>query len=141
MEMSSSSIVLFVCNVLFTLRVAGQVIVVLWAPRWLPSMEHWYSGLMPYRYLLPAQLALLGIMAVIVADVYRENGLFAADWWSSVAVPFKLAAGVYFLSMVLRYILTMLFKPERRWFKRTIPIWFHMVLATALWTFGSFHSP
>lgn len=103
-------------------------------------MEHWYSGLMPYRYLLPAQLVLLALMAVIVADVYRDEGLFAMTWWESLATPLRLAAGIYFLSMVLRYVLTMIFKPERRWFRRTIPIWFHMVLAMALWSFGTYHS-
>ncbi len=133
--------ILFVCTVLFALRVAGQVIVELYAPRWLPAMEHWYSGLMPYRYLLPAQLFLLALMIVIVADVYRGDGFFAASGWGRVATPLRLAAVVYFFSMAVRYMLTMTFKPERRWFKRTIPIWFHMVLATALWTFGNYHSP
>ena len=133
--------ILFVCIVLFALRVAGQVIVALYSPRWLPSMEHWYSGLMPYRYLLPAQLFLLALMNFIVADVFRGDGLFAAGGWGSVATPLRLAAVVYFSSMAVRYVLTMTFKPERRWLKRTIPIWFHMVLATALWTFGNYHIP
>ena len=133
--------ILFVCIVLFALRVAGQVIVALYSPRWLPSMEHWYSGLMPYRYLLPAQLALLALMAVIAANVYGSVGFFAANGWGVLATPLKLAAAVYFSAMVVRYVLTMALRPERRWFKRTIPIWFHMVLATALWTFGNYHSP
>ncbi len=133
--------ILFVCTVLFALRVAGQVIVALYSPRWLPSMEHWYSGLMPYRYLLPAQLALLALMAVIAANVYGSVGFFAANGWGDLAAPLKLAAAVYFSAMVVRYVLTMALRPERRWFKRTIPIWFHMVLATALWTFGNYHSP
>ena len=133
--------VLLTCAVLFALRVIGQVIVALYAPRWLPAMDHWYSGLMPYRYLLPAQLFLLTLMIVIVADVFRGDGFFAAGGWGPVATPLRLAAVVYFSSMAVRYVLTMTFKPERRWLKRTIPIWFHMVLATALWTFGNYHSP
>ena len=89
--------ILFVCTVLFALRVAGQVIVALYSPRWLPSMEHWYSGLMPYRYLLPAQLALLALMAVIAANVYGSVGFFAANGWGDLAAPLKLAAAVYFI--------------------------------------------
>ena len=54
--MSCSCSILAVCTALFALRVLGQALVVTRAPRWLPSNEHWYSGLMPYRYLLPAQL-------------------------------------------------------------------------------------
>ena len=132
--------VLFVCAILFALRVAGQVVVARFAPRWLPATEHWYSGLMPYRYLLPAQLLLLALMAFVVADVYRDSGLFALEWWKNIATPIRLAAFVYFSSMIVRYVLAMTRKPERRWFKRTIPIWFHMVLATALWSFGQYHS-
>ena len=133
--------VLFVCTLLFALRVLGQALVARFAPSWLPAMEHWYSGLMPYRYLLPAQLLLLAVMAFVVADVYRDYGLFALEFWQDFATPIRLAAFVYFASMTVRYVLTMIRKPERRWFKRTIPIWFHMVLATALWSFGQYHSP
>ena len=68
--------ILLTCAVLFALRVIGQVNVALYAPRWLPAMEHWYSGLMPYRYLLPAQLFLLALMVLIVADVFRGDGFF-----------------------------------------------------------------
>ncbi len=137
--MSSSFLILAVCTLLFGFRVLGQVVVVTRAPRWLPANEHWYSGLMPYRYLLPAQLVLLAVMVVICADVYRDGGLFAADWWGRAALPLMVLSLVYFGSMVVRYVLTMVLRPELRWFRRTIPIWFHMVLALALWAFASFH--
>lgn len=133
--------VLAACTALFALRVAGQVVVVLWAPGWLPAMKHWYSGLMPYRYLLPAQLVLLTLMVLITYDTYRMAGFFAAGGWAAAATPLKVAGVLYFAAMAARYVLTMAFKPERRWLKQTIPIWFHMVLATALWTFGHVHSP
>ena len=96
---------------------------------------------MPYRYLLPAQLVLLTLMVLIAYDVSRMDGFFADSGWEALSVPLRIGAVVYFAAMVVRYVLTMALKPERRWFKRTIPIWFHMVLATALWTFGSYHSP
>lgn len=128
------------CTLLFALRVIGQVIVARRAPSWLPAMEHWYSGLMPYRYLLPAQLILLTLMILIAYDIHRMDGFFAASGWEVLSAPLKLVAVFYFASMIARYVLTMVFKPERRWFRRTIPIWFHMVLATALWSFGTYHS-
>jgi hypothetical protein len=137
--MSHSSLILAVCTVLFALRVFGQILVVLWTPRWLPSNEHWYSGLMPYRYLLPSQLALLAVMIVITVDVYRDGGLFAADWWDRAALYLAVLSWLYFGSMVVRYIVTMWLRPEFRWFRRTIPIWFHMVLAVGLWAFASYH--
>ena len=117
----------------------GQALVVTRAPRWLPSNEHWYSGLMPYRYLLPAQLALLAVMVVVTFDVYRDQGLFAADWWAGAAAPLAVLSWVYFAAIVVRYVLTMTLRPELRWFRRTIPIWLHMVLAVALWAFADYH--
>ena len=137
--MSFNFLIVAVCTSLFALRVLGQVLVVTLSPRWLPSNEHWYSGVMPYRYLLPAQLALLAVMIVISSDIYRGQGMFAADWWSDAAVYLAVLSWVYFAAMVVRYVLTMALRPELRWFRRTIPVWFHMVLAVALWAFADYH--
>ena len=137
--MSPTAAILAACTALFALRVLGQVLVVWRAPRWLPADEQWYSGLMPYRYLLPSQLALLAVMIVITLHVSLQRGLFAADWWGHAAPYLAVVAWLYFASMVVRYILTMWLRPEFRWFRRTIPIWFHMVLAVALWAFAESH--
>ena len=40
--------------------------------------------------------------------------------------------------MALRYVLTMIFLPEMRWFGGTIPILFHFVLAAFLYIWGKF---
>ena len=137
--MSYTFPILTVCTALFVLRVLGQAVVVTRAPRWLPPNEHWYSGLMPYKYLLPSQLALLAVMVVITVGIYRDEGPFAADWWGAAAPYLAVLSWIYFGSMVLRYVLTMALRPELRWFRRTIPIWFHMVLAVALWAFADYH--
>ena len=131
--------ILTVCTVLFALRVLGQAVVVARAPQWLPSNEHWYSGLMAYKYLLPSQLALLAVMVVITVDIHRDEGPFAADWWAGAGPYLAVLSWIYFGSMVVRYVLTMALRPELRWFRRTIPIWLHMVLAVALWAFADYH--
>ena len=137
--MSYTFPILTVCTALFALRVLGQAVVVARAPRWLPSNEHWYSGLMPYKYLLPSQLALLAVMVVITVDIHRDEGPFAADWWAGAGPYLAVLSWIYFGSMVVRYVLTMALRPELRWFRRTIPIWLHMVLAVALWAFADYH--
>jgi len=43
-------------------------------------MEAWYSGLMPYEYLLPSQIALIAVMAKICIDFTRERGYFYEAW-------------------------------------------------------------
>ena len=97
--MSYSLLILAVCTSMFALRVLGQLLVVLRSPRWLPANEHWYSGLMPYRYLLPSQLALLAVMVVITLDVSRGRGLFAADLWAGVAPYLAVLSWIYFGAM------------------------------------------
>ena len=49
-------------------------------------------------------------------------------------------AYVYAAAMAVRYVLRMLRRPEERWFGGTIPIVFHLVLASYLYVFGWFHA-
>ncbi|MBW3593298.1 MAG: hypothetical protein KY396_06365 [Actinobacteria bacterium] len=56
---------LLLFGILFVVRVAGQVLVRLRRPTWLPPTEEW--NLMPYRYLLPAQIAILAVIAWLVS--------------------------------------------------------------------------
>jgi len=124
---------------LFFLRVMGQMLVAFISVTWLPAMQHWYSGLIPYPVLLAIQLLMLAIMIKISTDISRGAGLFAKKrpGWSRFLVRFSaLYAGV----MALRYILTMTFKPEMRWFGGVIPIFFHFILAAFPYIWGRFQS-
>ena len=64
---------------LFLARVIGQIYVGLYAPSFLPPWDEWYSGLLPYPWLLPIQILLLMWMAVIAADNSRKSGHFFGD--------------------------------------------------------------
>lgn len=57
---------------LFMARVVGQLLVVLFQPRWLPPMKDWYSGLVAYPLLLPAQLAIIVLMMAMIRGVFPE---------------------------------------------------------------------
>ncbi len=74
----SAAILLWSCIALFAARVIGQFEVMLLAPAWLPPMDAWYSGLMPYYLLLPAQVVLLMIMTVVAWNRRVRTGRFAA---------------------------------------------------------------
>ncbi len=128
---------MWACVVLFMFRVLGQVYVALYAPRWLPPMREWYSGLLPYYLLLPAQLLIFALMAIVAYDYTREEGfLFVTG-----ALKGKILASIaiaYFSAMVTRYVITMVRYPERRWFGGTIPIALHCVLAAFMFMVGSF---
>jgi hypothetical protein len=122
---------------LFALRVAGQLVVVLRRPRWLPPMEEW--NLMPYRLLLPIQLVFLAVMAWLLRDFLAESG-FAVEpspWFGRFVLGF---AAVYAGAMLVRYVVRMRRRPEQRWFGGTIPIVFHWVLAAFLLVLGTYHA-
>jgi len=122
---------------LFLVRVAGQLVVRTRRPAWLPADEEW--NLTPYRFLLPIQLTILGLMAWIDVDLSRGAG-----FWATPKPNFGQAvlwlAYAYAATMLVRYLVRMRHRPEERWFGGTIPIVFHWVLASYLWVLGSFHA-
>ncbi len=140
-QTGNRSIALLLCTLtfLFFLRVLGQFLVAFFHVAWLPPMEAWMSGLLPYPGLLASQVLILSLQAKICADFLRGRGYFVGDrrrgarWvqWFGV---------LYAASMALRYVLTMSLHPERRWFGGTIPIWFHFVLAAFILTFARYHT-
>lgn len=132
------SIALAVIAVLFSLRVIGQALVFFFHVDFLPTMAEWYSGLIPYPQLLASQLLILGIQMKISQDLWRGSGFFAICRLRT-GVAIRRFSYIYFVVMVLRYILTMMFYPERRWFGGTIPIFFHGVLAAYLFVLSQYH--
>src|SRR5438445_10505309 len=89
-------------------------------------MDAWFSGLLPYPMLLPIQLVILLVQAVIDRDVGRGRGFFALPR-PRAGRALQCFAGVYALSMVVRYVVTR---------SHPIPIVSHCVLAAYLFTPG-----
>jgi len=107
----------------FFFRVLGQALVAFLGVRFLPPMDEWYSGLIPYSGLLPIQLVILTMQIKVSIDLWRGSGFFtlrrplvgkALCWFSF----------FYFLAMLLRYSITMSLYPDMRWFGKSIPIFF-----------------
>jgi hypothetical protein len=119
---------------LFVLRVVGQLVVGLSSPTWLPAWHEWYSGLLPYSLLLPAQLVLIAWMVVVNHQNTRVDGAGGRFLVQSARTKRLLrgSAAVYVGAMVVRYAVTMTLRPEMRWLHGTIPIVFHCVLAAYL---------
>jgi hypothetical protein len=115
--------------VLFILRVLGQALVAFAEVRFLPPMEAWYSGLMPYEYLLPSQIAIIGVMAKICADFSRRAGFFFEKnrFFASAWLWFGY---VYLAAMIARAVFL---------WDHPIPIVFHWVLAAFVITVGLSH--
>ena len=137
LEATAAAPFLWLFTAFFLVRVAGQLYVRARAPGWLPPTEQW--NLMPYRLLLPIQLAILGVMAWICVDFTRGGGVAAEprETFGEVVVWFSY---VYAGAMAVRYVVRMARRPAVRWFGGTIPIVFHLVLASFLYVLGSFHA-
>jgi hypothetical protein len=126
-------------TLLFALRVLGQILVAFLGVDWLPSMEQWFSGLIPYPVLLGIQVVMLFVMVKISSQIWRRAGFFAErrPHWSRFLVKFS---AVYAGAMALRYMLTMTLRPDLRWFSGTIPIAFHFILAGFIYVLGRYHA-
>jgi len=125
--------VMAVLLALFLARVLGQIFAATLAPSWLPPMRRWYSGLMPYRYLLPTQIVFLVIMTAMTVSVAHESAPLGVEA-PAVGTRVIWASCVYALGMVVRSVRYARTPPERRGV--LIPIIFHFVLATFLFTYG-----
>jgi hypothetical protein len=102
---------------LFIVRVAGQLLVVLFAPGWLPPMDAWYSGLLPYPLLLPAQIVIIALMVWMIVRPPPAR-----------RAPILIFATIYALAMIVRYAILR---------THEIPVFFHLVLAAFLFVYAT----
>jgi hypothetical protein len=144
----SYAIVLWLLTFLFFLRVLTQALVAFFEIDFLPSMEEWTlpsgspfstSGLIPYPILLFLQCLILMVQVKICFDFSREYGLSVIPraW---LGMFLRWFSTLYFISMILRYAITMTLYPERRWLGSVAIIFFHFVLAGFLLVLGHFHT-
>ena len=117
-------------------RVGGQVYVKYYSPSWLSPFEDWYSGLVSYRTVFLWQLWFVFVMVWIFLGVAYGIGILGHPAMKVMETPFLYIGYVYFGAMIFRYIFTMWKHPDRRWFKKTVPIWFHLALATYTSLYG-----
>jgi putative CocE/NonD family hydrolase len=139
MRVRKHALMLCVLLFLFCLRVLGQLLVANFHVSFLPPMDDWFSGLMPYPPLLVCQAIIIILFAKICLDIYSNSGWFAKS--HPRLGSFLCSFGpLYFFTMILRYIINMSLYSHERWLGGTIPIIFHCVLATFLIVLGDFYS-
>jgi hypothetical protein len=122
------ALLLWSCVALFAARVIGQFEALVAPAPWLPDMEAWYSGVLPYYLLLPVQIALLMIMTVVAWNRRVRTGRFALAH-PRVARVLRSLAVLYFLVMAARLGLAVLENGADFWREGAIPVAFHWVLA------------
>ncbi len=130
--------VLAILLVMFVLRVLGQALVAIFDVPFLPPMQAWYSGLLPYPWLLSSQILIIGLFAGVCFDFARGAGFFAVPRRGFGLALLGLGAA-YLGTMLIRYSVRMTLYPGERWAGGSIPTFFHWVLAGFLLTVGVFH--
>ena len=123
------STLLWLLLALFALRVLGQLLVVLGLAPFLPRMDDWQSGVLPYSMLLASQILILGVLATVCVQFSRRKGYFidARKW---LATPLWVAGWIYAVGMVVRYAVLR---------RDLIPVVFHVVLASFLLVVAHHH--
>ena len=138
MSHASYSRILWALLALFCARILGQLLVATLGVSFLPPMEEWFSGLIPYTRLLASQLVIIVLFGWVTTQFSRGRGWVARPNLSlgrGLAVFGTLYLGV----MVIRYVIRMTLYPPERWTGGSIPIFFHWVLAGFLLTVALFH--
>lgn len=133
------AVILWILLFLFVLRVAGQLLVAVgWGNTFLPPMEEWSSGLVPYPLLLPAQILIVFLYGKVCLDFTRGSGFFVSPR-RSLGSPLLIFGWLYLAVMLARYVVRMSLYPSERWTGGSIPIFLHWVLATFILLVGSYH--
>ncbi|MBI3454694.1 MAG: hypothetical protein HY002_02740 [Candidatus Rokubacteria bacterium] len=124
--------------ILFILRVAAQLLIAVGLANFLPPWEEWYSGLLPYPWLLASQVLIILVFGSVCLQFSRGHGFFV---WPNRALSSGLVAvgAIYLLVMVIRYVIRMSLYPHERWTGGALPIFFHWVLARFLLVLGTYH--
>ncbi len=131
-------ITLWVLLALFCLRVIGQMLVAFGGVSFLPPMEAWYSGLLPYPLLLPSQFIIILLYGKVCLDFTRRQGFFYTPQ-RSLGKGLLIFGALYFGVMVIRFLIRLSFYQGPWWMGGTIPIFFHWVLAGFILLVGSYH--
>jgi putative CocE/NonD family hydrolase len=123
---------------LFCLRVLGQVLVAFFGVTFLPPMEEWFSGLLPYPELLSSQILIIFLFGKVCLDFARDHGYFVVPR-RRLGINLLKFGSLYLGAMIIRYVIRMALYPHERWTGGSIPIFFHWVLASFLLVLGHYH--
>ncbi len=119
---------------LFVLRVLAQLIQALHPLAFLPPFEAWHGAVLPYPLLLASQVA---IMLVLVRVLWwlRTGGISPSPW--KYRSCFFLG-GIYFAFMTFRLLVGLTLLADQPWFSKSLPAFFHVVLAIFILVLGHY---
>ncbi len=135
MKTKTYSFVLWILFLLFCFRVFAQLLQYLIPNSFLPPFEAWHSGTLSYSALVFFQVVIIAFFLRVCVRI--STGVLQAN--KVIGKRLLILGGLYAFIMITRYILRMTMFPSERWFGGSIPILFHIILASFLITLGLYH--
>ncbi|TCV85922.1 hypothetical protein [Sulfurirhabdus autotrophica] len=120
---------------LFIFRVCAQLIQKYYALSFLPQFERWYSGALPYPWLLLSQIVIIVLLALVIRPFHKGRARASYRTGIFLLIP----GAMYFVLMVFRLVAGLTFAKHHSWLGATIPAIFHIVLASFALLLGHFH--
>ncbi len=130
----STAIILSVLTVLFSMRVAGQLVQSTWQIPVVPEFAIWHSGAISYGALLTAQVCLVAIMIVSICAVMSGKN------FARLGVVLCVLGGLYLAVMVVRALIGFFELSGNPWFDQPLPTAFHFVIAAFFVVLGWYWS-
>jgi hypothetical protein len=126
---------LWLLSGLFATRVFGQALQC-WAPQpFLPPFNSFQGSGLPYYLLLPVQLVILGLMAIVSRRV--QNGKLTPSPRTGSALAWS--GGLYLTGSLARIVIGFTVETAPAWFRAWTPAAFHIVLAGFVLTLACYH--
>lgn len=119
---------------LFVLRVLAQLIQSIHPVSYLPPFSAWHGAVLPYAWLVFSQGLIIVALAVALRRV-RTDAITPRPWKHRVCF---VLGGSYFSFMAFRLLAGLTFFSDHPWFSKSLPAFFHVVLATFLLMLGHY---
>ncbi len=119
---------------LFVLRVLAQLIQARHPLSFLPPFQAWHGALLPYPLLVVSQVAVMLVLASVLWRV-RTDAISPSSW--KYRTCFTLG-GIYFAFMGFRLFAGLTLLADHPWFSKSLPAFFHVVLAIFILMLGHY---
>ncbi len=119
---------------LFGFRVLAQLIQVLRPVSFLPPFESWQGAVLPYPLLVASQAAIILVLGRVLW-LLRVDGISPSR--TKYRICFALG-GIYFAFMGFRLVAGLTLLAGHPWYSKSLPAFFHVVLAAFLLLLGHY---
>ena len=124
--------VMSVLAALFTLSVYTQLVQAAVRGRWLPSLEAWHIGILPYPAFLVLQICVAACMMLVLTGVGKGTAR-SRRWKYRTCFIF---GGPYFILMLFRWSAALAVMAEDPSLSKALPAFFQIVLASFVLLLG-----